>query len=169
MSAPQPSRSTRQSDRNRSQADPPIDTHYQDPLELGKDDSSEHATSERTFPSGLDSGVAPNMIEALQAQIRQLQLQLDHYHRRSHVSDQSLPTTESPPTISRQPERSQNLRYMSETPGTVLARLSERTPKIESLTDGKEPTFPQWQASIRDRLDINVDHYQSERARIALV
>jgi hypothetical protein len=48
-------------------------------------------------------------------------------------------------------------------------KLSERTPTIDCLTDGKEPTFRQWQASINDRLEINSDHYRTERARMALV
>jgi hypothetical protein len=42
-------------------------------------------------------------------------------------------------------------------------------PKIEPLSDGTSPTFRQWQASIRDRLEFSQDQYPSERARMAEV
>jgi hypothetical protein len=98
-------------------------------------------------------------IERLQAQISQLSLERF-----------PLPTTESGPITSRQSHDTPGVRFQSETPSLPSkVKLSERTPSIDCLTDGKEPTFRQWQASIKDRLEINSDHYRSERARMALV
>ena len=71
--------------------------------------------------------------------------------------------------MSQQPHSERSVRFQSETPQPIQVKLSERTPNIECLTDGKQPTFRQWQASITDRLEINADHYWSERARMALV
>jgi hypothetical protein len=48
-------------------------------------------------------------------------------------------------------------------------RKTELTEKIKALDDGTEPTFRQWKASIRDRLIINADHYDTEYSRKALV
>ena len=48
-------------------------------------------------------------------------------------------------------------------------KLLERTPTIKVLSDRKSPTFPQWRALIQDQLKINLDHYQTVRARMALV
>ena len=64
---------------------------------------------------------------------------------------------------------SQSPRYTSATPEAPKVKLTERTPTIDNLDDGSDPTFQQWQASIQDRLEINADHYRSERARMALV
>lgn len=82
--------------------------------------------------------------------------------------DVPVPTTETPPTTTEQPSRL-SARFLSVTPDPQHAKLSERTPPIDNLSDGVNPTFRQWQASIQDRLSINSDHYQSERARMALV
>ena len=84
--------------------------------------------------------------------------------------NQPLPTTESYPINIRQSHAESSTRFQSETPGLYTKqKLSERTPSIDNLSDGKDPTFRQWQASIKDRLEINADHYRSERARMALV
>jgi len=82
-------------------------------------------------------------------------------------ADQPVPTTEAPPMRSQPPPAA---RPPSE-PTSLYAspRLSERTPKIEVLSDGVDPSFPQWRASIQDRLEINSDHYPSTRAQMALV
>jgi hypothetical protein len=48
-------------------------------------------------------------------------------------------------------------------------RKSQLTEKIIALDNGIEPTFIQWRISIRDRLEVNEDHYPTERARKALV
>lgn len=105
-------------------------------------------------------------IAALRAELAALKAQ---FPSRTLPADYPIPTTETPPTHHR---RSSTMRFVSETP-TILQpaqpRLSERTPKIEDLSDGTDPTFKQWQASILDRLEINHDHYRTERARKALV
>ena len=86
------------------------------------------------------------------------------------VPNPPLPSTESYPTNIRQSQATPNTRFQSETPGFYTGpKLSERTPDIDDLSDGKDPTFRQWQASIEDRLEINADHYPTERARMALV
>ena len=48
-------------------------------------------------------------------------------------------------------------------------KLSELTPKITPLDDGSDPSFKQWNASVRDRLELNHDHYPTERSRKAFV
>ena len=83
-------------------------------------------------------------------------------------ADHPLPTTETPSVQTAKPF---GMRHPSES-GSVFAvreKLSERTPNIEVLSDGSNPTFQQWRASIQDRLEINLDHYRSVRARMALV
>ena len=168
MSDPQLSRATRRSARNRIQDEPPIETQESSDSS-DADDANDNAPADVSVPPGADSDAVQAMVQTLQTQLRQLQAQLDQLTRRSPAPDHPIPTTESPPTNPRLPTGDQSLRYTSETPGTIVPKLSERTPKIQSLTDGEEPTFLQWQASIRDRLDINADHYRSERARMALV
>jgi hypothetical protein len=49
------------------------------------------------------------------------------------------------------------------------SRKSQLTEKIPALDNGIEPTFISWRISIRDRLEVNEDHYPTERARKALV
>jgi hypothetical protein len=97
--------------------------------------------------------------------LKRLQAQVSRLTREGSI----LPTTESGPTTSRQAHDTPSVRFLSETPSLSKVKLSERTLTIDCLTDGKEPTFRQWQASIKDRLEINSDHYWSERARMALV
>lgn len=48
-------------------------------------------------------------------------------------------------------------------------RKSVLTEKIQPLDAGTDPTFIQWKISVQDRLDVNSDHYQTERSRKALV
>jgi hypothetical protein len=103
--------------------------------------------------------------DELREEIERLQAQVLRLTQERSV----LPTTEPGPTTSRQSHDTPSVRFMSETPSLSKVKLSERTPTIDCLTDGKEPTFRQWQASIKDRLEINSDHYRSERARMALV
>ncbi|USP73300.1 uncharacterized protein yc1106_00574 [Curvularia clavata] len=105
----------------------------------------------------------------LRAEIDRLNEQIARLSRQNTAApDQPLPSTESPPTIA-EPTETQFGRYQSATPDLLRVKLTERTPSIDNLSDGTEPTFRQWQASIEDRLTINADHYRSERARMALV
>ncbi|EMD64891.1 hypothetical protein COCSADRAFT_159893 [Bipolaris sorokiniana ND90Pr] len=103
---------------------------------------------------------------------RQMASLVDQVHRltqeNAELRSNVVLTTESPP-ITAEPPFSPSPRYTSTTPEPLRVKLSERTPAIESLSDGVDPTFRQWQASIVDRLEINSDHYRSERARMALV
>ena len=48
-------------------------------------------------------------------------------------------------------------------------RKTVLTEKITPLDEGQAPTFKQWKASIMDRLEVNADHYPTERSRQALV
>ncbi|KAF1935120.1 hypothetical protein EJ02DRAFT_471424 [Clathrospora elynae] len=77
-------------------------------------------------------------VERLQAKISRLTQ--DHSPR---------PTTKSDPITLRQ-SHPPGVRFQSETPSLSKVKLSKRTPNIDCLTDGKEPTFRQWQASIKD-------------------
>jgi hypothetical protein len=47
--------------------------------------------------------------------------------------------------------------------------VSALTEQIQPLGDGTNPTFRQWKISIRDRLVVNSDYYQTELARKALI
>jgi hypothetical protein len=136
----------------------------------GKDQAEASATIPTNPDSDPDSSGEEETIMAdnadeLREEIERLQAQVDRLTQERSV----LPTTEPAPTTSRQPHDTPSVRFMSETPSLSKVKLSERTPTIDCLTDGKEPTFRQWQASIKDRLEINSDHYRSERARMALV
>ncbi|KFY13886.1 hypothetical protein V491_06232, partial [Pseudogymnoascus sp. VKM F-3775] len=72
-----------------------------------------------------------------------------------------LQSTRSPSTRSttRMPTEDPPHRYNKST-------ISE---KIIPLSDGIEHTFIQWSASIRDRLVVNEDHYQTDVSRRALI
>src|SRR5690348_11422976 len=113
---------------------------------------------------GSDSEISPEdpalEIAKLRQEIAQLRAILP-------PADQPVPTTEAPPMRSQPPPAA---RPPSE-PTSLYAspRLSERTPKIAVLSDRVDPSFPQWRASIQDRLEINSDHYPSTRAQMALV
>jgi hypothetical protein len=105
----------------------------------------------------------------LQAEIARLSEQVERLTReRTLHRDDPVPSTKSPLTITGQPV-GEGLWYPSATPELTRVKLTERTPTIDNLSDGVDPTFRQWQASIVDRLEINSDHYQTERARMALV
>jgi len=104
--------------------------------------------------------------QAYREEIRRLQAQVDLLLRERTAPLPTIETTPNPNVFTPAPA---DMRLPSGTPQPGYYKLSERTPTIESLSDGKEPTFLQWQASIRDRLEINSDHYRSERARMALV
>jgi hypothetical protein len=58
------------------------------------------------------------------------------------------------------------VRYVSESPRPRKTQLTE---KLVPLDDGTSPTFRQWEASIRDRLEVNADYYSTERSKKALV
>jgi hypothetical protein len=92
-----------------------------------------------------------NNTDELREEIERLQAQISRLTQERFV----LPTTESGPKLSRHSHDIPAVRFQSETPSLSKVKLSERTPTIDCLTDGKEPTFRQWQASIKDRLDIN--------------
>lgn len=121
-------------------------------------------TSDSEVSREEETKMTDNTNELLE-EIERLQAQVSRLTQEHSV----LPTTESAPTIARQSHDTPGVRFQSESPSLSKVKLSERTPTIDCLTDGKEPTFRQWQASIKDRLDINSDHYRSERARMALV
>jgi hypothetical protein len=103
--------------------------------------------------------------DELREEIERLQAQISRLTQEHSI----LPTTKSGPTLSRHSHDIPAVRFQSETPLLSKVKLSECTPTIDCLTDGKEPTLRQWQASIKDQLDINSDHYQSKRAQMALV
>ena len=114
-----------------------------------------------------DSG--EDQTSLLRAEIDRLNAQVERLTREATLAqDRLIPTTESPPRTADQPA-GQPVRFLSATPDLLRVKLSERTPPIDNLSDGQDPTFRQWQASIEDRLSINSDHYRSERARMALV
>ena len=48
-------------------------------------------------------------------------------------------------------------------------RKTELTEKIDPLDKGDSPTYHQWEASIRDRLVVNSDHYPTIHSQRALV
>jgi hypothetical protein len=121
-------------------------------------------TSDSESSREEEATIADNT-EALREEVERLQAQIISLTQERSV----LPTTEPAPTPSRQSHDTPSVRFQSETPSLSKVKLSERTPTIDCLTDGKEPTFRQWQASVKDRLEINSDHYRSERARMALV
>lgn len=105
-----------------------------------------------------------DQIKSLQEQILQLKAAaLDNRPLRSTELDLDPPQRISQ-TVSAAP------RFVSETPtASSQTAFWKRMPKIEPLSDGTSPTFRQWQASIRDRLEFSQDQYPSERARMAEV
>ena len=153
-----PARSTRSSVQRTTPGKNPAEASATVPTNPNSDsESSQEEPTRQTTMADNTNGLLEE-IQRLQAQVNRL------------TQERSvLPTTESAPTITRQSHDTPGVRFQSETPSLAKVKLSERTPTIDCLTDGKEPTFRQWQASIKDRLDINSDHYRSERARMALV
>lgn len=87
------------------------------------------------------------------------------YPRRPRLSESvRLPPlhehrTPSLPRASREPIEEYYPRHKKST-------ISE---KITYLSDGKDHTFRQWSASIRDRLLVNEDHYPTDVSRRALI
>lgn len=118
-------------------------------------------------PSSLPSeGEYEDPAEDLRAQVERLTAELQALREISARPDRPLHTTESLLDPTPQPA---TVRYVSPSPYPPHVKLTERTPTIDTLDDGTKPTFKQWQASIQDRLEINSDHYRSERARMAMV
>ena len=66
-------------------------------------------------------------------------------------------------------------RLTTQPEGTPFDYRSDRKPqsklteKIEPLDDGTQPSYRQWQISIRDRFTVNADHYVTDLSRMALV
>ena len=79
-----------------------------------------------------------------QQEIARLNAQIARLMREAAAAqDQPVPTTETPPTMPDQPAP-QYQRYLSATPEELgRFKLSERTPAIENLSDGIDPTFRQ--------------------------
>jgi hypothetical protein len=48
-------------------------------------------------------------------------------------------------------------------------RKSTKLPDPAPLSDGKDPTFESWKLAIRAKLEVNADHYRTERARKAYI
>lgn len=117
-----------------------------------------------------DPVVMRRLIASLQAELASFRSQ--NQTRKFLAADHPLPTTESVQTDQRP---TPTVRFSSATPDDPFSPSSgklyrtEKTPNIEDLNDGKNPTFRQWQASILDRLEVNADLYRNERARMALV
>jgi hypothetical protein len=104
------------------------------------------------------------IIQALEQ--RQSDSLLEITELRNHILElrnRPLPSTENPTET----------RTLSDPPGTPsLAphpRKTVLTEKIIPLDEGYSPTFKQWKASVMDRLDVNFDHYPTERSRLALI
>lgn len=118
---------------------------------------------ERPPPSEESGSESDHSRAASAREISRLRQELAELRASLHPADLPHPSTETPGP--------QRVRQASEANTVFVTRekLSERTPNIEVLTDGKSPTFQQWRASIQDRLEINSDHYRSTRARMALV
>lgn len=91
--------------------------------------------------------------------------------------DVAIPSVEkTPPIVPISPEELPTLtpdahiriRSVSEISGQP-SRRSQLTERISPLDNGDNPTFAQWRITIRDRFEVNTDHYPDERARKALV
>jgi hypothetical protein len=121
--------------------------------------------------NGSESEVAQLLREL--ALVREELAQLKQQSSVSVPPNQPLPPTEKPPTDSRQIQlvdwNQNNSLPLALVYDDKYQGRSEKTPTIEELSDGHDPTFKQWQASIQDRLSINSDHYRTERERMALV
>ena len=46
---------------------------------------------------------------------------------------------------------------------------STKIPDPPILTDGKDPSFESWKLQMQDKLEVNVDHYPTRRAKMAYV
>lgn len=103
--------------------------------------------------------------EALQDEIRRLM------HRITELENIRQPPQPPAPSVLRSIERDPSIARPPSDSSTTLLRtkLSKQTPTITPLKDGTDPTFQQWRASMQDRLEINQDHYPTERARMAEV
>lgn len=59
------------------------------------------------------------------------------------------------------------------TPSSMVSMGGRRTPKlpdVDVLTDGKaNPTWEEWIQKIHDKLEVNHDYFESERAKIAYI
>jgi hypothetical protein len=132
----------------------------------------------RGVVQGLESELARNeaRFQQMEDLIRSLQIQV----ARDNLSNTPLLSTEkktdprlATPTMSgalpaRQYSMAQT--YQSEgTPNMVKPAKSKITEKIEPLDDGTTPTYRQWKISVRDRLLVNADHYDTVPTRKALI
>ena len=101
-------------------------------------------------PSAADNGSDSELshYDPLE-EIAQLRQELAQLRASLPPADRPVPTTETPPIGV--PHQS-TIRQLSEAGSvlTVREKLSERTPNIEVLTNGSNPTFQQWRASIQD-------------------
>jgi chemotaxis protein histidine kinase CheA len=54
---------------------------------------------------------------------------------------------------------------LSQATNGLQLRLSRNVPEADPLSDGTDPTYQQWRASIIDKLRENADHFETERSR----
>ena len=53
--------------------------------------------------------------------------------------------------------------------GTIEGKRTPKLPDVDTLTDGRNPSWEEWIHKIHDKLDVNHDHFENERAKIAYV
>ena len=54
--------------------------------------------------------------------------------------------------------------------GSMGGKRTSKLPDVDTLTDGKaNPTWEEWIQKIHDKLEVNHDHFENERAKIAYV
>jgi len=100
-------------------------------------------------------------LAAAQAEIAQLQAQLEAWNTPSQ--DRS-PDPQLLTVLEAIAQRLAGLQEISERP-VQSKKLADPLP----LTDGIEPAFASWKLQIQDKLEVNADHFLTERSRMAYV
>jgi hypothetical protein len=57
----------------------------------------------------------------------------------------------------------------SRAPEHTHSRLTKRRPDPDKLTDGKEPQYDLWEQQIRQKLEVNKDHFVDERDKVLYI
>lgn len=109
---------------------------------------------------------AQEALAAQQAEIEKLRALLAAAEERAARTETTLPAGGQMVTMSME-----DIVQALARPQSTLEKpkRSAKIPDPATLIDGRSPTFESWKIQVQDKLEINADHFLSERARKAYV
>ena len=119
-----------------------------------------------------DFRIHTQSLQAMHQQYEELEAKFEALKADHHESEQSLADAESN-VRSKALDFQQQYRELEEAalegPSTHKGRMSSKQPNPPIFTDGKDPTWDDWSAKMREKLRANADHYPTEDSKVVYV